>query len=1163
MRTALALAVGVLSLVSRAELVSERTGGVIDPTGVEWTPIAAPSAEVPITFYSAMCPPDAAVDAEGYATSMPRDVALYGSNDGKTWELVDEEAYSVGWTPGERRYWRCARPGNYARYRIDAPNAELYAPVPRSGATYYVDAEKGDDARTADEAQRAVTPWRTISRAAEAMIGGDTVLVAPGTYRETISIGKGHAAGTAVDRMTFKALDSAKRPVIDGAELLDPSGWRATTVTNFQGREIACLVREIDWKAPALFAGTRRLVVAHEPEQYNGDDPYELEFMYKMSMEENPDPFSKNRMVDSAFFTQPERDYWIGGTLKIYDVFSNTCEEKPIVGYDPVAHAITTETFTQTLGANRATSPDLWTICNHLGVLDAPGEYVVVGDAAPYRLYFIPPAGLDLATLSATRYANGFSLEKGGVTIDGFEFRAQSSDGIYGKTKPSRNLLVRNCRISHVSNGVNLRFWNAAGIERCEITGNINNGLSFANCTDAHVFDCSISTNGNNGIWSGTGSSVHYNDFRLTVRNCDIFDQAGRRSHADNYQIHQNDWVVIAGNRFTQQGEQNGWCQYTGHMIFCDNVFTGGPFGFGSVRYAEVAHNVFDSSTLRFDAHLTDHPEFKDYYCPVHVDIFANVIRTSSISYPSADLVDRNAAFDVRGNCYLFNSESPQARKTWDFIGRELNFESNTVFVCTTPVIAAPDSESLPVELETAIRWSAKARGIALYRDPDNFYWWSLSGQENLFGRRTNGVDVVLATKTGVGLPHGGPAVGTNRVSSAVTDAGIRVTVVRDESDEFTFLDTDPAVREIFTGPLRAGVWSSVVDNRKNFTLRHAVVGSSEYDFATTDGWTAECGSVGVASINDYSGVGLGEGSVVISTNPVPTVAEISADDLAAVVTPDGRSVGPRIHTMTPADEDGVKVFDVRSVFGAGADVMLTGRAQVVPAPRTEKPDDASFAFTFEADGARVWPLAFAADGWQRFGTTGFTEGEWVAWTVAFDCSSASAPRVKVTVGTEESAWLPLSLTESVRRIATACFIDGERFSEFDARVLKLPGGEEVVELVDPEFVKDGSGVGLTTRTGEGGVTEHVFALKVSNPVKGAYYTVFTTTDLTQPFSAEICEVWQGGEDESLTLEVSADTPQKFATIVVTREPVEKGTPLASVVLTSMSKDMPTANNLK
>lgn len=139
---------------------------------------------------------------------------------------------------------------------------------------------------------------------------------------------------------------------------------------------------------------------------------------------------------------------------------------------------------------------------DHLGVLDAPGEYVVVGEAAPYRLYFIPPEGLDLATLSATCYENGFSLEKGGVTIDGFEFRAQSTDGIYGKTNPSRNLLVRNCLISHVSNGVNLRFWSAAGIERCEITGNINNGLSFANCTDAHVFDCSISTNGNNGIWS-------------------------------------------------------------------------------------------------------------------------------------------------------------------------------------------------------------------------------------------------------------------------------------------------------------------------------------------------------------------------------------------------------------------------------------------------------------------------------------------------------------------------------------------------------------------------------------------------------------------------------------------------------------------------------------
>lgn len=168
---------------------------------------------------------------------------------------------------------------------------------------------------------------------------------------------------------------------------------------------------------------------------------------------------------------------------------------------------------------------------------------------------------------------------------------------------------------------------------------------------------------------------------------------------------------------------------------------------------------------------------------------------------------------------------------------------------------------------------------------------------------------------------------------------------------------------------------------------------------------------------------------------------------------------------------------------------------------------------------------------------------------VGFDYTGSSAPRVKVTVGTEVSEWLPLGLASSVRRIATACFIDGETFGDFDARVLKLPDGEEVVELVDPEFAKDGSGVGLTTRTGEGGATENVFVLKkVSNLVKGAYYTVFTTTDLTQPFTAEICASWDGAEGEALALEVPADAPQKFATVVVTRKPVEKGTPLASVV---------------
>src|SRR5690606_25558925 len=54
------------------------------------------------------------------------------------------------------------------------------------GLTFHVDATVGDDARTPLEAQNPATPWKTIGKSLLHAEGGDTVLVAPGTYRERV-----------------------------------------------------------------------------------------------------------------------------------------------------------------------------------------------------------------------------------------------------------------------------------------------------------------------------------------------------------------------------------------------------------------------------------------------------------------------------------------------------------------------------------------------------------------------------------------------------------------------------------------------------------------------------------------------------------------------------------------------------------------------------------------------------------------------------------------------------------------------------------------------------------------------------------------------------------------------------------------------------------------
>src|SRR5437016_3908473 len=66
-----------------------------------------------------------------------------------------------------------------------------------SAATYYV-ALSGSDSNPGTLAQ----PWRTIQKAASAMIGGDIALVSPGNYKEYVAT---TAHGTIGAPITFRA----------------------------------------------------------------------------------------------------------------------------------------------------------------------------------------------------------------------------------------------------------------------------------------------------------------------------------------------------------------------------------------------------------------------------------------------------------------------------------------------------------------------------------------------------------------------------------------------------------------------------------------------------------------------------------------------------------------------------------------------------------------------------------------------------------------------------------------------------------------------------------------------------------------------------------------------------------------------------------------------
>jgi outer membrane lipoprotein SlyB len=77
----------------------------------------------------------------------------------------------------------------------------------------------------------------------------------------------------------------------------------------------------------------------------------------------------------------------------------------------------------------------------------------------------------------------------------------------------------------------------------------------------------------------------------------------------------------------------------------------------------------------------------------------------------------------------------------------------------------------------------------------------------------------------------------------------------------------------------------------------------------------------------------------------------------------------------------------------------------------------------------------------------------------------------------------------------------------------------------------------------DGATGSRTFSATVTNPVAGAYYTAFTSTELDGTFRAE-CIVQAKDGDEVIPLGVDATAPSKFVIIVVSATPFNIGDPL-------------------
>ncbi len=97
-----------------------------------------------------------------------------------------------------------------------------------SGANYYVDGVNGSDSNPGTSVDRA---WKTIQKAANTMVGGDTVYIRGGRYNERVTLEyKGNSSGPYI---TFAAYPG-EQPILDGTGIdIDQGGLFHILVTDY------------------------------------------------------------------------------------------------------------------------------------------------------------------------------------------------------------------------------------------------------------------------------------------------------------------------------------------------------------------------------------------------------------------------------------------------------------------------------------------------------------------------------------------------------------------------------------------------------------------------------------------------------------------------------------------------------------------------------------------------------------------------------------------------------------------------------------------------------------------------------------------------------------------------------------------------------------------
>lgn len=238
--------------------------------------------------------------------------------------------------------------------------------IVRAASTYYV-STTGDDTTGTGSISN---PWRTIQKAADTMVAGDTCIIRGGTYRETVTLSK---SGTSTSPLTFQAYDG-ETVTVSGADPV--TGW-----TNYSG--------SIYYAAMTGSLGTKDQIFA------NGQMQFQARWPNSTSLDPLNPTFGtvdsgSTTTINDADLTQAA-GYWVGKTLWCV----------PGTGYKSYTSTITSSnvgSITFNAIGVAAVAGNNYYITGDLQDLDSPGEWYY--DSVTSRLYLWAPGGVDPNTIT-------------------------------------------------------------------------------------------------------------------------------------------------------------------------------------------------------------------------------------------------------------------------------------------------------------------------------------------------------------------------------------------------------------------------------------------------------------------------------------------------------------------------------------------------------------------------------------------------------------------------------------------------------------------------------------------------------------------------------------------------------------------------------------------